>query len=327
MEARSAMSSLDPGFPENVARRYVETFAGRTDAYVRWTGTQYITVREPLTADVVLAAVRDRRPIGGYFLMPDNRSHVAALDLDRPDGWDIACRVGKWLWAQVGPAYVERSRAGRAHLWIVVGSDSTKELAGLPGVVLRFALRAALAAAGLDGSPAIELRPGSDRLARPDGLGHALRLPTMPHKATGERHPLCDPRTGEPIGQTMGEMLAVLERASASRMVELAERYRPPTSSVGEGARQFLASKGHGAIDRFNAHVGVCEVLRREYSVERAVPGRTIRCPCHDDRSPSLSIARDDTRVWCHAPSCELSADGRGQDAYGLWTLAKTRTP
>jgi len=67
-------------------------------------------------------------------------------------------------------------------------------------------------------------------------------------------------------------------------------------------------------------------VLRRELGVENAAPGRTIRCPCHDDRAPSLSIARDDSRVWCHAPSCDLSADGRGQDAYGLWALAKTRT-
>lgn len=320
------MPSVALGHAESVARAYVETFAGRSDAYVRWTGTGYIAVREPLTAAVALAAVRGRRPVGGYFLALDNRSHVAAIDLDRPDGWDIACRVGKWLWAEFVPAYIERSLAGRAHLWIVVGSDSTNELARLPGFVLRFALRATLEAAGVDGLAAIELRPGSDRLSRPDGLGHSLRLPTMPHKTTGERHPLCDPRTGDPVGQIMSEMLAALERAPASRIVDLAERYRPLAAPVVETARLPFASSGHGAIYRFNAHVGVCEVLRREYSVERAVPGRTVRCPCHDDRAPSLSIARDDSRVWCHAPSCELSADGRGQDAYGLWALAKTRT-
>ena len=63
-------------------RRYIKVFAGRTDAYVRWTGTHYVTIREPLTADVVLTALRDRRPVGGYFLRPDSRSHVAALDFD-----------------------------------------------------------------------------------------------------------------------------------------------------------------------------------------------------------------------------------------------------
>lgn len=320
------MSALDAGHLEQVTRTYIATFAGRADAYVQWTGSQYVAVRQPLTAEVVLAALRDRKPIGAYFLMPDSSSHVAALDLDRPDGWEVACRVGTWLWAQVLPAYVERSRAGRAHLWIVVAPDSAKELASLPGVILRLALRAALAATRLDGSPAIELRPGSDRLSRPDGLGQALRLPTMPHKATGERHPLCDPRTGEPIGETLGEMLLALEPAPSARVVELAEQYRPPAPAVTRPDRPSVSLTGPGQIDRFNAHVGVCEVLRRELGVENAAPGRTIRCPCHDDREPSLSIARDDSRVWCHAPSCDLSADGRGQDAYGLWALAKTRT-
>jgi hypothetical protein len=321
------MSPLDSAHPDNVLRTYIETFAGRADAYVRWTGTQYISVREPVTPELVVSALRDRRPIGGYFLTADNRSRLAALDLDRPDGWDLARRVGAWLWTHVGPVYVERSRAGRAHLWIVLASDSTTEVGSLPGLVLRFALRAALAAVGLEGSPAIELRPGADRLGRPDGLGHALRLPTMPHKSTGERHPLCDPRTGEPIGRTIGDMLAALGRAPASRIVDVAERYRPPASSVGETTRGSFPSRRTGSIDRFNAHVGVCEVLRREFSAERAVPGRTIRCPGHDDRTPSLSIARDDSRVWCRSPGCALEAGGRGQDAYGLWALARTNIP
>lgn len=321
----SASSSLGPDGPVNVARRYLEFFAGRSDAYVQWTGTQYITVREPLTADVLISAVHDRHPIGAYFLLPDNRSQVAALDLDRPDGWDLARRIGTWLWAEAVPAYVERSRAGRAHLWVVVASDAGSELARLPGIVLRFALRAALAAAHAETLPAIELRPGSDRLSHPDGLGQALRLPTMPHKATGERHPLCDPRTGEPIGRSIGEMLHWLQLAPAGRIVALAERHQPSVPQGADSPTTAWRSAGPGPIDRFNAYVGVCEVLRREYSVKGAVPGRTIRCPRHDDQVPSLSIARDDSRVWCHAPSCELSVGGRGQDAYGLWALAKAR--
>jgi hypothetical protein len=320
------VSALDAGHHEQVTRTYIATFAGRADAYVQWTGSQYIAVRQPLTAEAVLTALRDRKPIGAYFLMPDNSSHVAALDLDRPDGWEVACRVGTWLWAQLVPAYVERSRGGRAHVWIVVAPDSSAEIASLPGVILRFALRAALAAAGCDGSSAIELRPGSDRLSRPDGLGQALRLPTMPHKATGERHPLCDPRTGGPIGRTLGEMLLAFEPALTARVVELAERYRPPALALIRPERPSVGSSPSRPIARFNANVGVCEVLRREFGVDNAAPGRTIRCPCHDDRAPSLSIARDDTRVWCHAPSCDLSADGRGQDAYGVWALARTGT-
>lgn len=307
---------------EQFEEELIARFAGRHDAYVRWTGNRYVTVRAPLTPVVVRTALRDAVPIGAYFLTPDSTSHVAALDLDRSDGWDLGCQIGAWLWTVDVPAYVERSRDGRAHLWITVAPGSTSLSSGLPGISLRYALRATLQTMSLDALRGIELRPGSDRLGRPDGLGHSLRLPTMPHKDTGERHPLCDPRSGSPIAP-LGGLLSTLEFASTGRVVELAERYRPPSP---DSARLIGPSRGRredGPIGRFNAQVGVCEVLRREFTVENARPGRTIRCPAHDDRQPSLSIARDDSRVWCHSPGCALSAEGRGQDAYGLWALSK----
>jgi hypothetical protein len=313
------------GKTELVLSQFISIFAGRTDAYVAWTGTQFVTVREPLTLQVVLLAFQTRRPVGAFFLNPGNCSHVLALDFDRPDGWELARRVGEWLWAQGVPAYVERSRDGRAHLWIIVGADVERSLWALPGIVLRSALRAGRGGAGIGDVAGIELRPGSDRLYGPAGLGHSLRLPTMPHKATGERHPLCDPRTGAPLGRTLGEMLLALRLAPANRVVELAERYRPPLADR-PAAPVRRSGRGLGMIARFNESVGVCEVLTREFGVANAVPGRTIRCVGHDDRNPSLAIARDDARVWCHSPGCPLEAGGRGQDAYGLWLLAKTRT-
>jgi hypothetical protein len=314
------------GKTELVLSQFISIFAGRTDAYVAWTGTQFVTVREPLTPQVVLLAFQTRRPVGAFFLAPGNCSHVLALDLDRPDGWELARRVGEWLWAQGVPAYVERSRGGRAHLWIVVGADVERNLAALPGIVLRSALRAVIAGAGIGDVAGIELRPGSDRLYGPAGLGHSLRLPTMPHKATGERHPLCDPQTGAPLGPTLGEMLLALRLAPADRVVELAEQYRPPLADRPAIGPTRRSGRGSGMIARFNESVGVCEVLTREFGIANAVPGRTIRCVGHDDRNPSLAIARDDARVWCHSPGCPLEAGGRGQDAYGLWLLAKTRT-
>ena len=57
-----------------------------------------------------------------------------------------------------------------------------RNLAALPGIVLRSALRAVIAGAGIGDVAGIELRPGSDRLYGPAGLGHSLRLPTMPHR-------------------------------------------------------------------------------------------------------------------------------------------------
>ena len=67
-------------------------------------------------------------------------------------------------------------------------------------------------------------------------------------------------------------------------------------------------------------------VLAREWGVPNATPGRSVRCPAHEDQNPSLSIARDDSRAWCHASVCALHGpNGAGHDAYSLWQLAKGR--
>lgn len=41
-----------------------------------------------------------------------------------------------------------------------------------------------------------------------------------------------------------------------------------------------------------------------------ARPGRSVRCPVHDDRHASLSILRDDRRAICHAPTCAWASPG-----------------
>jgi hypothetical protein len=73
-------------------------------------------------------------------------------------------------------------------------------------------------------------------------------------------------------------------------------------------------------IERFNAAVTVSDVLGRLYGLQ-ARPGRTVRCPVHDDRHASLSVMRDDRRVYCFSPGCPLNNDGRGRDAYDLASL------
>jgi len=82
-------------------------------------------------------------------------------------------------------------------------------------------------------------------------------------------------------------------------------------------------SDGDSPIARFVTEVPVSEVLASRWGVVNAAPGRSVRCPAHDDRSPSLSIARDDRRAWCHAPSCQFyGPNGRGVDAWDLTQLA-----
>ena len=70
-------------------------------------------------------------------------------------------------------------------------------------------------------------------------------------------------------------------------------------------------------IETFNNAVTVSDVLRRDYGLE-ARPGRAVRCAFHDDRHPSLSILKDDRRVYCHSASCWANNNGRGRDAWDL---------
>ncbi|MFI5260993.1 MAG: TOTE conflict system archaeo-eukaryotic primase domain-containing protein [Candidatus Limnocylindrales bacterium] len=304
----------EPGAADVIAT-YVAAFAPRLDVYNRWAGDHYVTVREPLTVEVVRRALDRRAPVGAYFPGADGLTQVGALDFDTNDGWARALDAGRWLVGAGVPCAVERSRAGRAHLWLAA------EVA-VPAVTMHRALRVAVAGVGLDRIDRVELRPATERAPRPGNLGHALRLPTMPHPLTGERHPLVNPVTGAPLGSTLTATLAGLRRAAPWTLDSLAARFAPlPVESA--AVRPRATPVRDSPIQRFNRAVGVCTVLAREWGVERAAPGRTVRCPGHDDRSPSLSISADDTRVWCHSPGCALAADGHGVDAYDVWRLGR----
>jgi 5S rRNA maturation endonuclease (ribonuclease M5) len=117
------------------------------------------------------------------------------------------------------------------------------------------------------------------------------------------------------------DVAAILDTASAARVT--------PQSRAATGAETFLSparprSTMRTAICDFNSRHGVCEVLQRDWNVVDPTPGRTVRCPAHDDRSPSLSIAADDKRVWCHSPSCLLNGqEGQGHDPFSLAVVAE----
>jgi hypothetical protein len=299
-----------------IATIYLATFAPRTDAYAAHTGSGWIAVHAELTPELLIGCLTEGRPvsISAYMLAPDSTSHVLALDLDLSDGLELARRVQRVMANAGVPGYVEPSRRG-AHLWCVLA-------ARLPGIVLRRALRTFVADAAIAPTPQVELRPAQDRLARPDSIGSALRMPTMPHPLTGLRYPLHDPG-GTSLGLKVAPMLLSIELASPSAIVTAAERWSEPALPPVRGHLH----DGPSPIEVFNARVGVSAVLSREWGVPNAVPGRSIRCPAHDDRSPSLSIAPDDSRAWCHSPSCDLHGpNGAGHDAYGLVELARTRS-
>jgi hypothetical protein len=308
--------TIDRGRMEIEAGIYIATFAARTDAYSTWTGEHWSAVREELTPDVVIEAFRSKRPVSGYTIAADSTTHVAALDVDLESGLLVCDRVARLMTSSGCPAYVEPSRRG-AHLWAILSDP-------LPAIVVRRSLRAFLQHAHIDETnPKIELRPGQDRLLDPNGLGNALRLPLMPHPATRQRAPLLRPG-GKILATKIGEACLEVETVPAALFAEWAEKWVPRIDprDLPPWARK-PKRYGDDQDDTLTA-----TSLLLEAGVTGAVrPGRAVRCPFHDDKHPSLSIAKDDRRVFCKSPSCEAFANGRGLGTHQLRALLSRRVP
>ena len=293
--------------PAQVAGYYAVQFAARTDVYSHWTDGGWRPVREPLTAEIVIAGLAGTGPsISGYLIAPGSTSHVVALDFDTDEGVEQATRLARTMAADDLFGYVETSRRG-AHLWCVL--DQT-----LPAVAIRQSLKGLLQSVGLDGNPKIELRPGSNSL--PDGgLGHCLRMPLMPHPVTGKSGRLTD-ANGDVIGRTLAEILLNIEWTPSSRLLPWAGRWkRPPVDFIPADHRM-----DHAPFPEDTSTAS--ELLRDLWGAQNALPGRTVRCPAHEDKMPSLSILRDDKRAICKSPSCILNNSDHGRGTYELRKLA-----
>lgn len=286
---------------------YAATFAGRTDAYSVWTGDAWWAKRNELTPEIVANAFLTNIPISGYVLGSDNMTHVAALDIDREDGWELGREVCKQLTRLGGIGYLEASRRG-CHIWIVLPERR-------PGILIRRALVALCAEAGLPVDPKIELRPGSDRIAEEGGLGHCLRLPTMPHQRTGQRYALFSSDTGTQLPGKVPDMMLEIEWCPVLVIDRLAER--APLPKLGPPPRGLRHAYGDPIADEQSAS----QILREVWGALNAAPGKAIKCPAHDDEHPSLSILKDDQRAICRSPSCILNNNDRGRGTHELATL------
>lgn len=300
---------------ETAAEMYAATFAGQTDAYSVIRNGHWSAVREPLTPDVVLHAFKTNIPISGYVLAGDSTSHIAALDIDRDDGFELGTRFLKHLHNVGGVGYIERSARG-CHTWTILDRR-------LPAIVIRRGLVALLAESGLPKDPKIELRPASDRLpvSDPDEkprLGHCIRLATMPHHRTGRRAPLIDVTTGAKLSGRLPVLVGEIDLCDAGVFISAAERAPLPDISPPPMSLRY----------RFGPPVtddSACDILRDLWGVQNPRPGRACKCPAHDDRNPSLSILADDQRAICKSPGCELSNDNRGRGTYELRKMGMER--
>jgi hypothetical protein len=301
----------------DVGEVYRAAWCPRTDAKAEWSvqGEHWYAVREPLTVPRILDGLRKvRPPVSAYMDDREGNTHVLAIDFDRDDGLDLGYRMAKVARDDGAYLYVERSRRG-CHVW------GTTEV--LSGDVMRRALRYWVGRVSAEAArdPKTEIMPMAVQRG-PDTVGHSLRLPMMPHQRTGERHPLCDP-DGKPLGKTLGEtMMAVCE--TPAQVVRDAAAKGPPSPVNLHSLPPEVRPPRRLRADEMPS---ASDLLREHWGVLNAAPGRTVRCPVHPspDRHPSLSISRDDERVWCHAPECEWYApEGLGQiQGIGSLRLAK----
>jgi hypothetical protein len=293
-----------------VADVYAATFSARVDAYSSFRGGTWICMKEPLTAAVIEAAWHGGPSVSGYTINPDNRTHVGCIDFDSADGLVLAKQVRGAMADKGVTGYVEVSREGRAHLWVLLDRET-------PARTVRRALMAFLGDCGLSwapDNPKIELRPAQDEI-KPDGYGYPIRMPTMPNHKTGRRYPMLGP-DDKPLSPRIDEMLLAIDFSPAWVFAAMADTIRPTLKDMTRGDRHAYTGP---AVEG-----SASDILRRLWGVQDARPNHTVKCPAHVDKVPSLSILADDQRVCCKAPSCDLYNDGRGRGTYELTTMAPT---
>jgi hypothetical protein len=281
-------------------RIFIGWFAGREDLYVQNAAQ---VVREPLTEDVILHALDHNYAISAYMGREDGRTHVGALDFDTESGLEDARRVAAHLWVAGAGTVLCHSRRG-AHLWMM-SEDA------VPTFTMRRALEGGMALAGVAHDLQVEVFP------KPGGglaVG-ALRLPRLPHQTTQQVYPV---EVLDDDGWMVVEpdLLALLEVAFPVRasLLQALATHAPRQYPKGLGA--FY---GYRPPRDSNGVPKATEVLAA-WGVE-AVAGRTVKCPKHDDKRRSLTVFKDDERVFCGSPSCILHGDGHGVGSIALQAM------
>ena len=323
-----------------VIELYIGTFAARMDGWVKDSARH---VHGELTVDTVEDAFTKGFSVSGYMARwieyKDKRhclTHVGAIDFDMDDGKQVAVAAQENLTDYGIPSMLVDSRRG-AHLWVTATLENDRAqgeqlnafirqdaevqrwrdaLGGagmLPATIIRDALTALCQKMDLDPTKA-EVFPKVSTSKW--GVG-ALRMPLMTHPKTQERYPAYG-AAGEALTgmkAVIGRMADVMAATPGSALLTLGKSKRRPTKVAPPdyAHREPRVASGDAPM--------VTELLSRHFGIQ-AVPGRTTKCPFHDDEKASMSIAQDDERVWCKAPSCPIYGDERGS-GFGSFGLEK----
>lgn len=276
-------------------------FCINLDAHVR--DSRY-HVNEPVTPELLYDAYAKGFSISGYTAKPDVNNmmvtHVGAIDFDHtPDG--AAQAVRETLIKLDIPTLMVESRRGH-HLWAFVQGDKGHDVSAR---IVRRALTEAVRLTDPELLKGCEVFPKDSGAAF--GVG-ALRLPLMKHPKDGKRYPAYDMD-----GKRLTKLIEVVEAiiyADYEDVFVLAEK----------APLEYPRQLGDYRKPTYNASAGSAVSMLADLGVLDVTPGRSCRCPFHEDAHASLSVAKDDQRIWCKAPECVAHNGGRG---VGTLALAK----
>jgi hypothetical protein len=299
------MQPTDPDWAHDaIIETYIGCFAARTDLYVQ---NGAAVVREELNADVVRDAVAHHYAISAYCGAKDARTHVGAIDFDTTNGLTQGRAIQQFLDDAAVPSSLWESRRG-AHLWVTCWDWVEC------GVMARM-LRAAVSLTLGDevaADPKVEVfpKPGSDL-----AVG-ALRLPGLPHHKDQQVYPLV--RTngvgGVAMDPTFQQVIDAVILTTPEAVRRLAGKAPRKAASYPKALGAYAAKRDHGDAP------SATDVLR-SWGIE-CQPGGTARCPKHDDKRRSLTVFKDDRRVYCGAPHCALNNGGHGVGSILLSRMA-----
>ena len=276
----------------DVVQAYTDLFVHRLD---RWGRQQddgsYLSIRQPVTKQVIAAQVGGRLTAGWYQLRPEDDTAIwACLDADADDGLTQV----QWAAAYVSEfgieMAVEDSRRG-AHGWLFF--DRPLRAAGVKKVLERL-----MAHLGLDD---VETFPKQGRL-NGDGCGSLVRGPLGVHRKSGQasswkRLPIRWTRSGiwpgfarrapmtcEPSGVLCpGRRACILYHSPKAMVAGVGMATATAMASSAASTRPFLRNMG-----------------RHQASSANTWPW-TIRaeglCPWHDDEVASFRV-NDRTGRW-----------------------------
>jgi hypothetical protein len=289
---------------------FAKTFIYRHDCYpIQLANGAYITLKEPLTLDLVVAHLRGEMTLGAYALDSESIAHWICFDADTDEKWQDFKELSLSLQAQNISHYLELSRRG-GHLWLFTSP--------LPGKVIRQFGTQLLAQNDISiyddkGKMRIELYPKQDELRI--GTGSLVRLPFGIHRKTGKRYPFITP-TGKPLAPTIREQIALLTNPALVQkafidqiLAQVPEAPTPPPVPSKKIFAKVSRPTGETLSERIKNAISVFDFVSRYVELDQLGKGY---CPFHDDQEKSFSVHQERNFWHCYA-GCE------GQTVIDFW--------